>query len=40
VVEVIQRHRPELEISLWVKDEAMFGSLALQQSIGRCNCVL
>ena len=36
----IRRHRPDLEIGLCLEDESMFASLALQESIGRCNCVL
>ena len=40
LVECIRRQRPELEIGLCLEDEAMFASLELQESIGRCNCVL
>jgi len=39
-VECIRRHRPDLEIGLCLEDESMFASLDLQESIGRCNCVL
>ena len=40
LIECIRRHRPDLEIGLCLEDEAMFASLGLQESIGRCNCVL
>jgi len=40
LVECIRRHRPDLEIGLCLEDELMFASLGLQESIGRCNCVL
>ena len=40
LVECIRRHRPDLEIGLCLEDEAMFASLDLPESIGRCNCVL
>ncbi len=30
----------EEEIGLCLEDEAMFASLDLQKSIGRCNCLL
>jgi spore photoproduct lyase len=36
----IRRQRPDLEIGLCLEDEPMFASLGLQESIGRCNCVL
>ena len=36
----IQHERPDLEIGLCLEDEAMFASLGLRESIGRCNCVL
>jgi len=36
----IRRHRPDLEIGLCLEDEPMFASLDLQESIGRCNCLL
>ena len=40
LVECIRRHRPDLEIGLCLEDELMFESLDLQESVGRCNCVL
>ena len=40
LVEHIRRKRPDLEIGLCLEDEAMLASLDLQESIGRCNCVL
>jgi hypothetical protein len=40
LIECIQRVRPDLEIGLCLEDEPMFASLDLQESIGRCNCVL
>jgi len=40
LVECIRRDRPDLEIGLCLEDEPMFASLDLQESIGRCNCVL
>jgi DNA repair photolyase len=40
LVECIRRERPDLEIGLCLEDEAMFASLDLQETIGRCNCVL
>jgi len=40
VIECIRRERPDLEIGLCLEDESMFASLGLQESIGRCNCVL
>jgi DNA repair photolyase len=36
----VRRKRPDLEIGLCLEDEAMFASLDLPESIGRCNCVL
>jgi len=39
LIECIRRIRPDLEIGLCLEDEAMFASLDLQESIGRCNCV-
>jgi spore photoproduct lyase len=36
----IRRVRPDLEIGLCLEDEAMFASLGLHGSIGRCNCML
>ena len=40
LIDCIRRHRPDLEIGLCLEDNAMFASLGLQESIGRCNCVL
>jgi spore photoproduct lyase len=40
LIECIRRNRPDLEIGLCLEDEEMFASLDLQDSIGRCNCVL
>jgi hypothetical protein len=40
LVECVRRERPDLEIGLCLEDEAMFASLDLQESIGRCNRVL
>jgi spore photoproduct lyase len=40
LVERIRRQRPDLEIGLCLEDEAMFVSLDLARSVGRCNCVL
>jgi len=40
LVECIRRERPDLGIGLCLEDEPMFASLGLQESIGRCNCVL
>jgi spore photoproduct lyase len=40
LVEWIRLKRPDLEIGLCLEDQAMFASLDLQASIGRCNCVL
>jgi spore photoproduct lyase len=40
LIACIRRRRPDLEIGLCLEDEAMFVSLDLQNSIGRCNCVL
>ena len=40
LVECIRRKRPDLEIGLCLEDEAMFASLDLTTSLGRCNCVL
>jgi spore photoproduct lyase len=40
LIECIRRNRSDLEIGLCLEDEAMFASLDLQESIGRCNCVL
>jgi spore photoproduct lyase len=36
----IRRQRPDLEVGLCLEDEAMFVSLDLTGSMGRCNCVL
>lgn len=36
----IRRQHPNLEIGLCLEDEAMFASVDLQESVGRCNCVL
>jgi hypothetical protein len=40
LIACIRRYRPNLEIGLCLEDEAMFASLGLQESLGRCNCVL
>jgi hypothetical protein len=40
LVGCIRRQHPDLAIGLCLEDEAMFTSLDLQESIGRCNCVL
>jgi len=40
LIDCIRRQRPDLEIGLCMEDEAMFASLNLRESIGRCNCVL
>ncbi len=40
LVECIRRERRDLEIGLCLEDEKMFTALDLQESIGRCNCVL
>ena len=40
LIECIRRKRPDLEIGLCLEDEAMFASLDLTESMGRCNCVL
>ena len=40
LIDCIRRIRPDLEIGLCLEDEAMFASLGLQRSMGRCNCVL
>ncbi|MCX7424129.1 MAG: hypothetical protein NTW96_00585 [Planctomycetia bacterium] len=40
LVGCIRRQCPDLEIGLCLEDEAMFASLDLPESIGRCNCVL
>ncbi|MGA2035162.1 MAG: hypothetical protein ABSG68_23185 [Thermoguttaceae bacterium] len=40
LIDCIRRHRPDLEIGLCLEDEPMFASLDLQESLGRCNCVL
>jgi len=40
LIERIGRQRPDLEIGLCLEDEAMFASLDLRESLGRCNCVL
>ena len=40
LVDCIRRQRPDLEIGLCLEDEAMFASLDLTGSMGRCNCVL
>jgi DNA repair photolyase len=40
LVECIRRQRPDLDIGLCLEDEAMFGTLGLRPSMGRCNCVL
>jgi len=40
LIECIRQVRPDLKIGLCLEDEAMFTSLGLQRSMGRCNCVL
>jgi len=40
LVECIRRQHPDLEIGLCLEDEAMFASLDLRETMGRCNCVL
>ena len=40
LIECIRRHRTDLEIGLCLEDTAMVATLGLQESIGRCNCVL
>lgn len=40
VIDCIRRQRPDLEIGLCLEDKAMFAALDLQESIGRCNCVV
>ena len=40
LIDCVRRIRPDLEIGLCLEDEAMFASLGLQRSMGRCNCVL
>jgi spore photoproduct lyase len=40
LIDCVRRIRPDLEIGLCLEDEAMFASLGLQGSMGRCNCVL
>jgi len=40
LIHCIRRQRPNLEIGLCLEDEAMFASLDLRGSVGRCNCVL
>ena len=40
LIDCVRRIRPDLEIGLCLEDEAMFVSLGLQRSMGRCNCVL
>ncbi len=40
MIECIRWERPDLEIGLCLEDEPMFASLEMQESIGRCNCVL
>ena len=39
LIECVRQVRPHLEIGLCLEDEAMFTSLGLQESVGRCNCV-
>lgn len=40
LVACIRRERPDLEIGLCLEEEAIFPALDLQDSVGRCNCVL
>ncbi len=40
LIECIRWVQPDLEIGLCLEDEPMFASLDLQESVGRCNCVL
>ena len=40
LIKCIKRIRPDMEIGLCLEDESMFASLGLQESVGRCNCVL
>ena len=40
LIECIRRQRPDLEIGLCLEDQAMFVSLDLTGTMGRCNCVL
>jgi spore photoproduct lyase len=40
LVECIRLFSADLEIGLCLEDDPMFASLGLQESIGRCNCVL
>jgi len=40
MIDTIRQARPELDIGLCLEDRSTFRLLGLQQSIGRCNCLL
>ncbi len=40
LISVIGRYQPELEVSLCLEEQAIFETLGLTASLGRCNCVL
>ena len=40
LIDTIRRLEPELEIGLCLEDPGMFERLGMQESVGRCNCVI
>lgn len=40
ITQVVQNHRPELEIALCLEDKKLWQRTRLENNMGRCNCVL